>query len=68
MPASLETKHGGFYINSGKLDFKETHLESDDDFESPKIKKKKKKVSFGQCYSSPVSMNLKFGEGACFEV
>ncbi|XP_013075009.2 ubinuclein-1-like isoform X1 [Biomphalaria glabrata] len=44
VPSTLTTKHGGFYINTGKLDFKSLHEDSVDEvISSPIVKKKKKK-------------------------
>jgi len=53
VPMTLTTEHGGFYVNSGVLDFKEV---SDDEIlsedEVKKIKKKRRRVS---CFSLSVS-------------
>lgn len=42
VPACLTTKLGGFYINSGVLDFRDVSDDSSDDFVNSPIKKKKK--------------------------
>ncbi|XP_064636861.1 ubinuclein-2-like isoform X2 [Lineus longissimus] len=44
VPATLTTKLGGFYINTGVLDFREVTGDSDGEFQSPKKKRKKKRV------------------------
>jgi ubinuclein len=42
VPATLTTKLGGFYINTGVLDFREVTGDSDGEFQTPKKKKKKR--------------------------
>ena len=45
VPCNMTTKHGGFYINSGSLDYRFCSDEDDADLHMARLKKRKKKVS-----------------------
>ncbi|KAK3100720.1 hypothetical protein FSP39_024244 [Pinctada imbricata] len=69
VPGSLITRHGGFYINSGKLDFKEIKDDSDDDFVVKKKKgKKRTKTSDSESdEEEKVKKKIKLKEGVLGE-